>query len=131
MSRFIDPTATRRVDLGLCDCPGTPHGTDWADIRDRLSGIEVARFGGSSDDEAAGIAAGYILAWSLLDDDGEPVAITGEAVALLDAATMTALSSALGGVVSESVTVPNGSGAPSRPTSRASASRTRTTRVRR
>lgn len=131
MSRFIDPTATQRIDLGPCGCPGTPHESDWADIRARLSGLEFAAFEHATGErEAAGLAATHILAWSLLDDDGDPAPITGETVWLLDAATMTALSTAFAAVLKGSVTVPNGSGARSRSTSRGSASRTPTTPAR-
>jgi len=120
--RFADPSATRRVDLGE---------GDYALVRDELSGPEIDRFVGSRDDEAAGVLANYIVEWNLTGKDGEVVPIDGESVFLLKAPTLAPIVDAISAVIGESAAVPNAPGARSPGTSRASASRTRTTRARR
>jgi len=120
-SRFVDPTLTHAVDLGDGES---------AQVRSRLSGLEVARFANATDEEAAVVAAAFIPSWTLCDDDG-PVPVSAAALLRLDATTMSLLSTAIGDVVAASLApVPNGSGAPSRSTSRASAHPTRTIRPR-
>jgi hypothetical protein len=132
VSRFVDPEARRTVPLGPCDCPGTPHEQDEAYIRDRLSGQEIAQYAQSSNETAAEVTAEFVLGWNLLGNKGEAVAVTAASLLLLDAQSLSTLVNAISDVVVESSgAVPNGSGARSRASSRASASRTRTTRPRR
>lgn len=128
MSRFADPGATRTVDLGPCECPGTPHESDWAKVRSDLSGPELSmllQLVPGREEQAAEIVAPFITEWNLSDDDGV-VAITPESVYLLRGPTLSAIGTALGEVLAENLKLPNPSGAPSRASSRGSASRTRT-----
>ncbi len=125
MTRFADPTATRTVDLGACECPGTPHESDWAKVRSDLSGPELSmllRLVPGREEEAAEIVAPFIVEWNL----GEPV--TASAVFLLRGPTLSAIGSTLGEVLRENLKLPNPSSVPSRASRRGNASRTRTTR---
>lgn len=45
MSRFADPSATTVVDLGPCQCPGTPHDKDEVTVRTELGASALARVG--------------------------------------------------------------------------------------
>lgn len=127
MSRFADASDVRRVEFGACECPGTPHSGDYAEIRSDLSDAELAiLFDLPSDQEGAARAiAPFIARWNLLGPDGEEWPPSPEALYLLKRATMRALGEALAEVMRENVTLPNGSGARSPASSRASASRTR------
>jgi len=127
MSRFIDAGAGREVDLGPCDCPGTPHERDTATIRSQLSGSEIAVLQATpTGDELAASEAvtPLILSWNLLGPNGEATDPTATLLRLLTAPTLTAISEAISEVVTESTTLPNPSSAPSRASSRGSASRT-------
>lgn len=132
MSRFADLDARRRVDLGACLCPGTPHASDWVDIRSELSANDIRRFVrlAVSDDGnlAADVLVEYVVEWNLLGPDGEPWPPSAEAFLALKVATLEAIVAALNTAVEESAIVPKPSGAPSRGSSRGSASRTPTRR---
>ena len=131
MSRFADPHATRLVDLGPCECPGAPHKRDEANIRAELSASEVARLieviNNADKDGASEQIAAAIVGWNLLGPDGEPWPPSAESVDALKHATTAVLAGALADVVTESLKVPNASGAPSQVSSRRSASRRRPT----
>ena len=131
MSRFADPTAIRTVDLGPCECPDAPHKRDEANIRAELSASEVARLieviNNADKDGASALIADAIVDWNLLGPDGEPWPPSAESVDALKHATTALIAAALAEVVTESVKVPNASGAPSRDSSRRSASRRPTT----
>lgn len=130
MSRFVDRTRTRRVDLGPCECPGTPHESDYALVRAELSGQEIADYTTASNDEVADVSARLVPEWNLIDRSGA-VPVTGQALVDLMPTTLAAIVNALSTTVGESVALPNASGAPSRATSQGSASRTRKTPTRR
>lgn len=130
MSRFADPRATRTVDLGACECPGTPHESDWAKVRSDLSGAEVAtllQLRPGREEEAADIVAPFVTEWNLLDEDG-PAEISPAAMYALKGPTLRAIGSELGEVLRENLQLPNPSSAPSRASSRGSASPTRRSR---
>lgn len=136
MSRFADATATRTVPLGPCECPGTPHESDWAKVRKELSGSDIGIISNASaTDEvaAAGTMAPYVIEWNLLGPNGEPWPPSAESLLALNAATLGAVVGAIQASIAESAgtVLPNASGAPSRNGSRGSASRTRTTPTRR
>lgn len=128
MSRFVNAEATRTVDLGPCECPGTPHDSDWAKLRDQLSGSEIGALQRVPVDEIATTeaVAPFITEWNLLGPDGEVMPISAEALRMLTAGSLSPISEALSAVITESVTVPNGSSVPSPASSRGNASRTRT-----
>ena len=126
MSRFADPRATRTVDLGPCECPGTPHERDEALIRSELSGSEIARIVSASqtdESEASAAFAPYVLSWNLLDPDGQPTEPSADLLTQLMATTLQSLVTAISEVVTASVQVPNRSSGPSRASSRGTASR--------
>lgn len=127
MSRFANPTATKRFVLGPCDCPGTPHDEDWMDLRSELGAQDLVTLQGAVPTDRMKV---FVVAWNLLGDDGELAPIDGEhlgrlygdIIERLDAWTL------------ENVrwgALPNASGAPSRNGTKASASQTRTTPRRR
>lgn len=130
MSRFADPRATRTVQLGPCECPGTPHAEgDWAKVRSQLSGSDIAIISGASTtDEAAAAAviADYVPEWNLLDDAGNAWAPSAESLVALMPASLSAIVAGVRESIAESSRLPNVSGAPSRASSRGSASHTRT-----
>lgn len=69
MSRFAKRTETGRLVLtGGCQCPGKPHDEDWIEMRRQLGGADLI---GTSVD----VLENVIVAWNLLDDDGEPAPI--------------------------------------------------------
>lgn len=125
MSRFVDKSAVGRVNLGPCDCPGTPHGEDWADIRKELSASEWAViFQRDTDLSMTVLVAG----WSLADAEGDAVPITVETVSALDFATFTAIDQYVAANISPP-TLPNGSSGPSRRGTRGPRSQTRPTPI--
>lgn len=120
---FASPKATERFVLGECRCPGTPHDEDFIDLRSELSGMDLATMEGSEPVDRMKI---LIVGWNLRDDQGE-VPIDGDHLALLYIDIFTRLNEWLD-EHAKVAALPNGSGAPSRNGSRASASRTRTIR---
>lgn len=138
-SRFANPNRTDILPLGPCECPGTPHEQDEVIYRLELGAGEEERAG------AYGWAAtGYeyfdsaaaraklieigVVRWNLLGPDGEPMPVNARSAALLDESTQTLIAAKLDEVTTRAAPLPNGSGARSRNGTRASASRTRTTR---
>jgi hypothetical protein len=141
IGRFADPTATATVDLGPCRCRHTPHERDSAQRRTSIGDGEAKAVWAAGwqstnleymDWEAANDAAiaRFITSWTLLDEKGDPVPITRQTASLLDEPTRQALLVGLNEGRFGGAALPNGSGAPSRASSRGSASRTRTTRTR-
>lgn len=142
MSRFADPTATAPVDLGACQCPGTPHEADTVVVRWQLSGSALARVGTSetmgrlTGDPFAGyrqLAAEGIVSWSLLheitEDDATvvvPVPITDRYIEALDKDTLTTIAEAIDELAGSKGKLPNASGAPSVASPQESASPTPT-----
>lgn len=135
MSRFADPTATANIDLGACQCPGTPHEADTATVRWDLGASALARIGRAEIQGAVDMdpMAAYrqvvletVTGWNLLTADGTPAAITPATVAELDVETLKTIAEQADGLIQNRGSLPNGSGAPSAASSRGSASRTRT-----
>lgn len=138
MSRFADPTATDLVDLGSCQCPGTPHERDEAVIRTSLGHSEESQAGVAgwaatngayfdwekARDKLLEIAT---IRWTLLDESGAPVPVSATWIGRLDEATRNVLAGAIDEKTSKATPLPNASGAHSGNGSRASASRTRKT----
>lgn len=131
MSRFVNTTVTRTVDLGPCECPGTPHERDEAEVRAELSNQEIVDFANSADGaETAARVAEFTVSWNLLGLDGKPWPPTEESILALFTPTIQKLIQALSLAVNESATrgtSPNASSAPSGNGSRASGSSTRKT----
>lgn len=112
MSRFADPAAKLRLDLGACQCPGAPHESDWADLRGELSSVEVAKFAGMAglaDDGVAERLATFVLGWNLLGPNGEPWPPSADSLLALKLPTIQLFIEKLGEVVDASVTLPKGS----------------------
>lgn len=128
MSRFADRAATTTVALGPCECLGTPHESDWARVRCDLSASDIRRIAEVEDasDEAlvAEVLAEFIPEWNLTGPDGQDWPPSAESLMALKAPTIAPITTALRDAVAKSVTVPNASSAPSRGSSRGSASRT-------
>lgn len=127
MSRFADATATKTVDLGPCECPGTPHESDWAKVRTEASAEEAERFVDTeklTPEGAAEAVASFIPEWNLLGPNGEPWPPSTDSVRALKMATVKIIAKAVAETINESVTLPNASAAPSRGLSRGSGSRT-------
>ena len=138
MSRFADPNATEVIDLGPCQCPGTPHEHDEATVRWDLGASALARIGRAELEGAARLdpMAAYrqvvletVVSWNLLvaDEHGSAVSapITERTIAELDLPTLQSLAEGADRLVRERGRLPNASGAPSPASSRGSASRTR------
>ncbi len=120
---FADPEATERFVLGNCKCPGTPHDEDFMDLRSELSGVMLAEL-----EQAPPVdrMKTLIVGWNLRDANGE-IPITGDQLGRLYLDIFERLNAWLDEHAKVS-SLPNASGAPSRNGSKASASRTRTTR---
>lgn len=145
MSRFADPSAIGRVDLGACQCPGTPHPDgDTAVYRTDLSASAVGRIGMAglrgavARDPLASHRALVLeatLSWNLLWPDptvevvdGEerptvPVPLTEGAIEELDEDTLRTLAKAIDANLRNRA--PKGSGGRSPAGSPARKSRTR------
>jgi len=129
MSRFADPAAVREVDLGACECPGTPHSRDWAKVRAEYSGVDLGAIRSASEEDEAAAAtalAPYVVEWNLLGPDGEERAPDGESLRDLKQETLSAIINVISECITESARVPNRSSGPSAASSRATASPTRT-----
>lgn len=133
VGHIADPTLARPVALPEgCHCPGTPHEADWINVRAELSGWEVNRYINAADEQAPVVTAKYVIGWNLTGRDGHVLPVDGESLTVLSPPTLSAILDALVESVTESSTpLPKAPGAPSRATSRASASPARTTRPRR
>lgn len=126
MARFIDSSATIEVDLGSCQCPGTPHDRDWAAIRCFMSGIDmlaIASAAGDSELQMVRLLNRGVQTWNLTDEDGKQVAISPETISRLDMATVELLSTEIDKQF-ENNQLPNGSGGRSPAGRRAKTSRT-------
>lgn len=143
MSRFADPSATRVVDVGPCQCPGTPHDVDQVTIRWQLGASALARIGRAELEGAVRLdpMAAYrqtvletVVEWNFLWLDPQvsgdvrqatPVPVTTTSVAELDVETLKFIAETADRLIQDGGALPNGSGAPSRASSRGSASPTR------
>ena len=125
--RFVDPTATDRLDLGACECPGKPHESDWVEYRTQISYGVLGAISVTGDVMSAKrkLLELTIVDWNLCAADGTVPDIDAEAIDALDPVTAERIYEAVDGAIQRSQTFPNAFGARSRGTSRASASRTR------
>lgn len=135
MSRFADPTATASIDLGACQCPGTPHEADEAVVRWQISGSALARIGRAQLDSAVrgDPLAAYrqtvletVVSWNLLTEKGDPAPIVESTVGELDVDTLRTIAEQADALITGKGELPNASGAPSPASPRGSASPTRT-----
>lgn len=120
MSRFADPKATERLTLGPCECPGKPHTEDWMDVRTELGAEDALTLAQGNSVDALVI---LVVGWNLLDNDGSTAAVDRDHLARM----FTDNFDVLNGWIEKKVrlsTLPNGSAARSRASSRASGSRT-------
>lgn len=123
MSRFVDDSATTRVELGPCECPGSPHGEgDYARVRSQLSAHEIARWSMSSGEELGAETAALVAEWNLLGPKGEAMPVTAEAILALMTPTLSAIVEHISHAIRDSASPPNRSGAPSASGSSGSAS---------
>ena len=80
--------ATHDVDLGPCDCPGTPHDHDHATIKDRFTYGDVRRIlSAIATPGVEGLGLGQqimfwraIVTWTKTGDDGQPLAVSLDAI---------------------------------------------------
>lgn len=128
MINYVDPDATRTLDLGPCRCPvePKPHVNDSADVIVRFPYGARARI-----DEASGMQANLVAIllgvkrWTLVMPDGSARPIDTTQVYLLDEPTVLALCSDEGlGAAMKDEPVPKASGGRSRAGSRAKRSST-------
>ena len=144
MSRFADIAALQRASLGPCECPGTPHDEDFAMYRTQLGASALARIGRAEIEGAVQhdplaahrqVILEAVTSWNLLwlDPSGDPddpdrkvvpVPINSGTVELLND-SIRPLAEEIDKAISGGPS-PNASGAPSRASSRGSASRART-----
>lgn len=116
---------TRNVSMGPCDCPGAPHGTDTANVKERLNFGDLRRINAASiirDADSFGLPDAMLLwravdSWNKTDEKGRPLPVTLETVdelsveqgeALLSAVSTTGIAAYLSGGP-----LPNPSGGPS------------------
>lgn len=133
MSRFADPSRTKIVPIGPCDCPGTPHaGGDVATVRlefgyqalGEIGSAGALAFGDFTASRRKLIELG-VVSWNLIGPDGKEWPPNEANIALLDEPTIDALASALDEAVEMARrALPNASGAPSADGSPGSASPT-------
>lgn len=145
MSRFADPSLTATVDLGACQCPGTPHDRDTVEVRTELGASALARVGRAEINAAVTgdhfasyrqLVEEAAIEWNLLhlspamSDDEERIAIPAPinkfTIELLDELTLRAIAEAIDQHTSGGPD-PNGSGARLRGSRRARQSVTQTT----
>lgn len=119
MGNYVDPEATRPVELGPCRCPGSPHTVDTADIVVRFGYGERGRIRQVT--RVSGVEAGYQVAillgvkrWNLVLPDGSARDVDAEQIARLDETTVNRLlDDELLGAAFEDEPLPKGPGDPS------------------
>jgi len=121
MSRFADPNATKRLELGPCECPNTPHAEgDWIDLRSELSGIDLASMESASPPERM---KRLIVRWNLIGDGGVTAPIDDDYLGRLYLDLFDRINTWLN-ENAKVASLPNGSAGPSRASSRGNGSRT-------
>lgn len=141
-SRFANPNRTDVLDLGACQCPGTPHESDQVVYRLELGAGEEERAGaygwsvtGWAYFDSAAARAKLIeigvVRWNLLGPDGEEMPVNARSAALLDEATLDRITAKLDEVTAKPEPLPKARAARSAAGTPASASPSRTTRKRR
>ena len=97
MSRFIAPVnepLTRTVSLGPCECPGSPHEEDTAEVYRVLGWDDLVDIGTADSDGASRriLVTRAVASWSLEERNGDgtnhPVPVVEAVVRLLDPATL-------------------------------------------
>jgi hypothetical protein len=89
VSNYVDPEATRPVELGPCRCPGTPHTIDMADVVAKFSYAQLGliyqagRSGGIEYSYQVAILLG-VKRWNLTLPDGSAREIDSVQVGRLD-----------------------------------------------
>jgi hypothetical protein len=115
---------TRTVVLGDCRCPGRPHDQDTAEVHEELPWdvlVDVGMLTGGAAYRYLVLAS--LVSWNLTDADGDPVPVTAEYVRRLRPDRLDPIADAVNAAYERAqAPLPNGSGAPSRPSRRASAS---------
>lgn len=127
MSRFADPTATRTVDLGACECPGEPHDADIVQVRSEYSSSDVTALASTPDDDeaaAAEIVASFVVSWNLLGPDGAAWPPAADSLLALKPYTLNLISEAITAGVQDALVVPKASGGASPRSQRERTSRT-------
>jgi hypothetical protein len=129
MPAFIDPEATKVVDLPACYCPESPHDHDTVTIRAQFGYgdvLELARVHTSIGHidpmaERAKLLELGIVSWSFVDKSGEPVPLSLPMILLLHSEIVEPIAEALDLAYQESAPpLPNPSSGRSQPSSRAS-----------
>lgn len=123
MSRFVDRTATVRYTLpDGCQCPGTPHDSDWIDFRSQLGISDILAAGQEAGDPLAGLER-IIVDWNLLLPNGDVAPVNRDSVGDLFGENFEGIGNWIGEHITARPLLPNRSGAHSRNGSRVSASR--------
>lgn len=126
MSAFIDPDATRVVELPECYCPNTPHDHDTVTIRaqygygDVLTLASVHTAAGRIDPmaERAKLLELGIREWTFTDSSGDPVPIGLPMILLLREDIVAPIAAAIDDAYQQSTPpVPNPSSGRSQPSS--------------
>ncbi|HET7664698.1 MAG TPA: hypothetical protein VFK56_01150 [Mycobacterium sp.] len=102
MPRFVDKNATYQLDLGECQCPpnpdgSQPHARDEASIRTQLSYGEWIKIA-EANSEIEGVMTLLLIrvkSWSLRDANGKPVPVTRQSLEDLDKPTAELLQAAV------------------------------------
>ena len=114
--------ATTTVVLGECRCPGRPHDEDTAEVYVELPWetlVDVGLLSGAA--AYRRLIAGALVAWNLVDAQGEPVPLTE--VSRLRYDRLDPIADAVNAAYQRAqAPLPNASGAPSRRSRRESAS---------
>jgi len=122
--------ATATVVLGECRCPGRPHDEDTAEVYVELPWetlVDVGLLSGAA--AYRRLIAGALVAWNLVDAQGEPVPLTE--VSRLRYDRLDPIADAVNAAYQRAqAPLPNASGAPSRRSRRESASANPTIRPR-
>ena len=115
-------TDTATVVLGECRCPGRPHDEDTAEVLLELPWetlVDVGLLSGAA--AYRRLISGALVAWNLVDADGEPVPLTE--VSRLRYDRLDPIADAVNAAYQRAqAPLPNVSGAPSRRSRRESAS---------
>lgn len=137
MSRFltpIDKPFTRTVPLGPCECPGTPHAQDEAEVYTMLGWDDLVDIGSAPSEGAAQrlLTTRAIASWNLVelgaDGTPRPVPVVEATVRLLNPQTLAAIAEAVNEAYERArEPLPNASSEASPPSSQATDTSTPTT----
>lgn len=127
MSRFADPNATKRMPLGACQCPGTPHTGDWLELRTEVGADDQVAIARSSEPNVEALSR-LLVAWNIEDSDGVVPPIDREHIGLLFGDVFEILDGWLIANIKFTTPLPNVSAAPSGSSTGVTPSRTPTPR---